>query len=189
MTNNTRWSEEDLIKKGFTKDDKGNWNISSLNVKNTFKEQYNKYNEAIKDEPFPQEKNTPPLSWFINGYQVPSKKNSRISMIKNGKIINIPSNKYREYVNMTKMQWEVFGREFRKSAEHYILKYPLKIELTFIRTTKQRFDYFGPAETVADLMQDFKWIPDDDTKHFHPSFGEARIDKQNPGVIIRILYK
>ena len=38
-------------------------------------------------------------------------------------------------------------------------------------------------------MTDFKWWPDDDTKHGKPFFGDIIVDKNNPGVKIKLLLK
>jgi hypothetical protein len=126
--------------------------------------------------------------WFIP-YQTPSKKNSRQTFPhpKTGKIINIPSKAYKEYVDVTKKYWEIFGIEFKKTIEELNLKYPLNIEMTFTRKTNQLVDYFGPGESVFDLMTDFNWWPDDNRRFGKPFFGDMEVDKNNPGVKIKII--
>lgn len=128
--------------------------------------------------------------WFIP-YQVPSKKNSRQVFVHptTKKLMNIPSKSYSEYKSLTKKYWEVFGIEFRKSVEALSLEYPLDIEMTFTRKTNQLVDYFGPGESVFDLMTDFKWWPDDNRRYGKPFFGDMIVDKNNPGVKIKILIK
>lgn len=125
--------------------------------------------------------------WFIRGYSVPSKKNSRQNFVRNGKQISIPSKNHAEYVKMTSMQYEIFGIEFRKAVQVLGLEYPLNIEFTFIRDSKRRFDYCNACQTVEDIMVANKWIEDDSADFLIPSFGKYRIDKENPGVIIKIL--
>lgn len=125
--------------------------------------------------------------WFIRGYSVPSKKNSRQNFVRNGKQISIPSKNHAEYVKMTSMQYEIFGIEFRKAVQVLGLEYPLNIEFTFIRDSKRRFDYCNACQTVEDIMVANKWIEDDSADFLMPSFGKYRIDKENPGVIIKIL--
>jgi hypothetical protein len=50
-------------------------------------------------------------------------------------------------------------------------------------------DYFGPGESVFDLMTDYKWWPDDNRRFGKPFFGDMIVDKANPGVKIKILNK
>jgi len=126
--------------------------------------------------------------WFIP-YQIPSKKNSRQVFVhpKTKKLMNIPSKSYSEYKQLTKRYWEVFGIEFRKSVELLGLQYPLNIEMTFTRSTNQLIDFFGPGESVFDLMTDFDWWEDDNRRFGKPFFGDMIVDKLNPGTRIKIL--
>ncbi len=130
----------------------------------------------------------PVTDWFIP-YQTPSKKNSRITFTnkKTGRVVNIPSQKYTEYKTATKMYWETFGREFKKTIELLDLQFPLNIEMTFTRKTNQLVDYFGPGESVFDLMTDYGWWEDDNRRFGKPFFGDMLVDKNNPGVRIKIL--
>jgi hypothetical protein len=131
----------------------------------------------------------PVTEWFIP-YQVPSKKNSRQNFTtKTGKQISIPSKRYKDYITVTKKYWEVFGLEFNQTISRLDLKWPLDIHMTFIRSTKQVVDYFGPGESVFDLMTDFHWWPDDSHRYGKPHFGNIEVDKNNPGVRIKILLK
>ena len=126
--------------------------------------------------------------WFVP-YQTPSKKNSRITFTnkKTGRVVNIPSQKYTEYKNVTKMYWETFGKEFKRTIESLNLQFPLNIEMTFTRKTNQLVDYFGPGESVFDLMTDFGWWEDDNRRFGKPFFGDMQVDKNNPGVKIKII--
>jgi len=126
--------------------------------------------------------------WFIP-YQTPSKKNSRQVFVhpKTKKLMNIPSQAYRDYIVATKRYWEVFGIEFRNAVKVLGLEYPLNIEMTFTRKTNQIVDYFGPGESIFDIMTDFKWWEDDNRRFGKPFFGDMIVDKENPGVKIKIL--
>lgn len=124
--------------------------------------------------------------WFIT-YNVPSKKNSRINFIKNGKQISLPSKNHAEYKKVTAIQYNVFGIEFRKAINHFGLKPPFKVEFTFVRSTKHRFDYCNAAQTCEDLFTENKWIEDDSADFLIPSFKPYRYDKNNPGVHIKLL--
>jgi len=126
--------------------------------------------------------------WFIP-YQVPSKKNSRQVFVhpKTKKLMNIPSKSYSEYKSATKRYWEIFGVEFRRAVEVLDVKRPISVEMTFIRKTNQLVDFFGPGESVFDLMTDFGWWEDDNCRVAKPFFADMIVDKENPGVIIKIL--
>jgi hypothetical protein len=185
------WQEQFLIEKGYTKGADGVWNPPALK---------SKYIQSLKEgEPVVEKqivKTTPDFvfkgittEWFIP-YQIPSKKNSRqVFVSKNGKMVNIPSKAYTEYIQVTKNYWITFGKEFKKSIEVLGLKYPLNIEMTFTRKTNQVLDYFGPGESVFDLMTDFEWWTDDNTRCGKPFFGDIIVDKNNPGTRIKILTK
>lgn len=127
-----------------------------------------------------------PTEWFIS-YNVPSKKNSRQNFVKNGRQISIPSKIHAQYVKATKMQYAVFGREFKKTVEELKLPYPLRIEFTFVRNSKRKFDYCNACQTCEDLMKDNGWIEDDSANHIIPVFAPYRYDKENSGVKIKIL--
>ena len=66
---------------------------------------------------------------------------------------------------------------------------PLHISFYFIRNSKRKFDYINPAQTVQDLMVKYGWIEDDDVFNLVPYFHGFEVDKENPGVIIKILNK
>jgi hypothetical protein len=189
MAKSNLYTEQWFLERGYSPDGRGGFNPPP--VKSEFVRSVK--GELIIKEPIvktPDFTAKPVTEWFIP-YQIPSKKNSRQSFVsKNtGKMINIPSEAYKNYVTATKMYWEVFAKEFKRSVEILDLNYPLHIEFTFTRKTQQRFDYFGPGESAADLMVDFGFIPDDDTKHFKPFFADPLVDKNNPGVKIKLLTK
>jgi len=79
-----------------------------------------------------------------------------------------------------------------EGAKHFLSiignkKFPIDVVFVFTRSTNQIWDYIGPGETVLDLMEEFKWIPDDSVRSIKPHFGDAEVDKENPGVLIKIL--
>ena len=135
----------------------------------------------------------PKLEWFIP-YQVPSKKNCQqlfIRRTQGGKMIpsTTTSARYKEYISVTKNYWEIFGKEFRNSIDKLGLCKPYLVEFTFIRSTKQKVDYVGPLESCQDIMQDFGWIENDDAYTLKPILGDLEVDKENPGVRIKLLKK
>jgi hypothetical protein len=126
--------------------------------------------------------------WFIRGGVV-AKKNSRQNFVKNGRQISIPSKKHAEYKQMTAMQYQVFGIEFRRAVKFYGLEYPLRVEFTFVRGSQRRADFTNLCQSCEDLMVENQWIPDDDMLHIIPSFQPRQYDKNNSGVLIKLLVK
>jgi len=183
------FSEEFFLSKGYTKNATGGWSPPP------FKHHFNRSDGDIPIKEKVVETTNfefkPVVEWFVP-YQVPSKKNCQqlyITRSKTGKMIpaTTTSQRFKDYVLVTKKYWEAFGYEFRKSVERLNLKYPLKVEFTFIRSTNQTVDYVGPLESVQDIMKDFNWFPDDNSKYIKPSFGDIEVDKGNPGVKIKLL--
>jgi len=125
--------------------------------------------------------------WFIRSGNVPSKKNSRQNFVKNGKQISIPSKRHAEYVKVTAMQYAIFGKEFRHAIATLGLKYPLKVEFTFIRDSHRRWDYANALQTCEDIMVSSGWIDDDSADHLIPVFAPYEYDKVNSGVRIKLL--
>lgn len=133
--------------------------------------------------------------WFIPG-NVPSKKNSRINFVKNGKQLSLPSKNHAMYVKLTERYYDVFGKEFRNTVETLNVKKPYKVQFTFVRNSKHNFDFCNAAQTCEDLMKDQYskkelvrkgWFEDDSADILLPVFTEYEYDKNNPGVKIKIL--
>lgn len=190
------FNEQFFIDKGYVSDGKGGWSpppiksnfIRGLKAKNILQEAEIIAKEKVNNSP--DFKVIPTMEWFISGYNVPSKKNSRQNFVSKTthKMISLPSKKHAEYIKMTAMQYEVFGREFRKAVDYYDLQYPLRIEFMFIRSSKHQFDYCNACQTCEDIMKG-KWIPDDSADFIIPSFKPYSYDKNNPGVKIKLLLK
>ena len=119
-------------------------------------------------------------SIFIPG-NVPSSKNSKQWT---GKLL-INSKATRAYIKTTQgfyMKYRVDFQKMLKGKEK-----PYKIHLEFIRGTRHKFDYINPAQTVQDLMVKYNWIKDDNCNEIIPIFAEYQYNKENPGVIIKVL--
>ena len=190
-------SEDWLKSKGYSLNPDGSWQPPKF--RNPFKEEprnpdviqrktYLITKEKVNNSP--DFEVTPKLEWFIP-YQIPSKKNSQQLYIKKVGAKMIPavttSQRYKDYVTATKMYWEVFGKEFRNSVERLKICPPYQIEFTFIRSTRQKVDYVGPLESCQDIMQDFGWLENDDAYTMKPHLGDLEVDKENPGVRIKII--
>ena len=70
--------------------------------------------------------------------------------------------------------------------------YPIKVGFHFVRNSKKAADFTNLIQILADLMVAHKLIEDDDMNHFLPLHMERdgkyyTIDKENPGVYIKIL--
>ena len=118
---------------------------------------------------------------------VPSSKNSKQWT---GKML-IHSKTTRNYIKNSKKDYIHGKKEFDKllstkaGIDPYI--YPIHIDMYFVRSSKRKFDYINPAQTVQDLMVKWGWIEDDNCDIIVPHFSGYHVDKENPGVIIKIL--
>lgn len=117
------------------------------------------------------------------GRNVPSKKNSKI-ITKNKRIIS--SKLTREYE-----QWiaPMMHRNFNQWQE--IIKneqFPLYVGFYFYRDSRRKWDFVNIIQTIADVMQDYLYIPDDDTKHIIPIYlGEELTKKEKSGFKMKLL--
>lgn len=190
-----RYTEDDLKRLGLVKGADGSYSRpthTGQTLVATYPHHVNigEHSETYTPKPIIETEaftNVPATEWFIKNYNVPSKKNSRINFVKNGKQLSIPSKLHAEYKKMTKMQYEVFGIEFRKALAYYKTTFPVKVQFTFIRSSKRRFDYANALQTVEDIMVENKWIPDDNADTLFPVFAPYEDNKDCPGVKIKLL--
>jgi hypothetical protein len=123
--------------------------------------------------------------FFIPG-NVPSSKNGKQWT---GKYL-IWSEASKRYVKDTEYYWKSLSNSFE---QEYFWKQnglnPIKVSFKFIRKSKHKFDYVNPLQTILDLMVRYKWIPDDNADIVLPVFEPYEYNKNNPGVIIKILEK
>ena len=114
-------------------------------------------------------------------FNTPSSKNSKQWT---GKFLTSSKNTHL-WRKDTKKYWEQLKADFLKEIKD--LPKPYNIEFTFIRKSKHKFDYINPLQTVLDEMTKYGWIDDDNADEIKPFFGDYQYDKNNPGVIIRVL--
>ncbi len=112
---------------------------------------------------------------------VPSSKNSKQWT---GKFL-VHSKQAQKYYKDTHDFWKKFGPQFRQATKN--LPKPYRVEFTFIRGSRHKFDYVNPLQTVLDLMVRYNWIDDDNADEIKPYFGDYSYDKDNPGVVIKII--
>ena len=122
---------------------------------------------------------------FIPG-NVPSSKNSKQWT---GKML-IHSKATRNYIRDTKQHYIQTKEEFKSQIVDKAgieLSFPIHISFYFIRSSRRKFDFINPAQTVQDDMVKHGWIEDDNCDIIVPHFSGYHVDKDNPGVIIKIL--
>jgi len=113
---------------------------------------------------------------------------------------NVPSSKNGKQWTGKRLIWSKTSQSYVKSTDKYWKQYkdifiekcstkemPLRVSFKFIRKSKHKFDFVNPAQTVLDLMVRYEWIPDDNADIILPVFEPYSYDKDNPGVIIKIL--
>ncbi len=61
---------------------------------------------------------------------------------------------------------------------------PFKVGFYFIRNSRRKFDYINPIQTLADLMVQAGWLPDDNADEFWPVILGCEVNKDKPGVVI-----
>jgi hypothetical protein len=118
--------------------------------------------------------------WFIPG-NVPSLKNGKVWTGRN--LVSSPSIKKWQRASM--MAWAEHRDSFREAVKD--LPRPYFIHFTFIRNIDNYWDITAPTETIADEMVKQGWLNDDCIYEFIPCFGKPRINRLEPGTIIKVL--
>lgn len=117
------------------------------------------------------------------GRNVPSSKNSKI-VTKSKRVIQ--SKLCHEYRS-------VMGEKFQQNLQEWECmkkgkQYPIKVGFYFYRDSRRRWDFVNIVQIIADMMQEYLYLPDDDTKHFIPVFlGEETVKKEKSGFKMKIL--
>ena len=150
---------------------------------------------------------TGPNTFYIPG-EVPTSKNFQRIAFKPDKT-NKSSWKYYQHGNWIYVIPFIvasnFAEKYKKFVGPYYQKYafafrnaaikkgfPVYVEFTFIRKTNQIWDFNNMTQVVQDMMKEYGWIDEDNTRFLIPTVPERPkppyyIDKENPGVIIRLL--
>lgn len=115
----------------------------------------------------------------ING-RIPSKKNSRRPFIRNGRIMNFPSKKYKEWNE--KALWELKSQKPPKSITR------AEIDLFFRMPDNRKTDLTNKAESVMDTLVDAGILEDDCWQVVTPITMHGHINRKNPGVDIILRY-
>jgi len=197
----TRWTEEQLRSKGINTDGSRMTN-DQLKLRDTKNQ---KIKEALTPGYFNGMTHNQVCSNHCGGeagifipYEVISSKNMQghypkcdrsgtAIKSKTGKyqIIVYNTEQYKRYLMQTKSYWEAMASIFRGMLRGK--EPPYRIEFLFIRATKGKFDYANIVQGPQDLMTRNGWYKDDNADIMIPVFLPYVIDKQNPGLIIRVL--
>lgn len=116
---------------------------------------------------------------------VPSSKNSRITNRKTG--MSFPSPTTQKYYRATKDAYIALKSKFKEIVKDY--PKPYDIGFFFIRSTRRKFDYANPINTVQDRMVKFNWIDDDNCLEIAPFVPRVMgkryiVSKEHSGVYI-----
>lgn len=122
-------------------------------------------------------------NFFFIPFNTPSSKNGR--RVFNGYLVK--SALTEKWIRKTRKYWKAQTKEFKASLSS--LKPPYYIEFTFITKTRAKFDYNNKADTVLDAMVQHGWLEDDNVTIVKPYYGDWIHNKDDPGVIIKILSK
>jgi Holliday junction resolvase RusA-like endonuclease len=90
-----------------------------------------------------------------------------------------------EYYKNSKQDWMDNKDKFLEMLKGK--RKPYKIEFTFVRNSRRKFDYINPAQTVQDMMVKYGYLEDDNVTIMIPFFGKYSVDKEGAGVYIRVL--
>lgn len=94
-----------------------------------------------------------------------------------------------EYRKATKEQFMTLKSNWQDLTNGSVM--PYRVEMIFIRDTKRIYDHHNAIQVIADSMEYYGWIPEDDTKNLliYPPLDRTKpveiINQNCPGVIIR----
>lgn len=134
--------------------------------------------------------NSTPGAIFIPG-NVPSSKNTKsafkVRSKKTGKerLVIVGSKLSKDWVALTENDWREKRDSFLKLLDGKVK--PYMIGFQFVRSSRRKFDYINPAQTVQDAMVKHCWLFDDNADEIVPVFLPYTYDKENPGVYIHVL--
>lgn len=114
-------------------------------------------------------------------FNTPSSKNGRRYV--KGRSIGSASTE--KYYKLTKQYWidnkEAFVKMLKGKSK------PYKVEFTFIRGSRRKFDYLNPAQTCQDQMVKYGWLADDNMEEMIPAFAPFDYNKEKPGCYIKVM--
>lgn len=109
--------------------------------------------------------------------KTPSKKNSRNIFVKNGRLMNIPSQRYKEWRDSAIVQLK------QQFGGYKVSGYPISISVVVYYGDMRRHDLDNSLGSVMDALTDAQIIEDDDTDHISQITIEyGGVDKEHPRV-------
>lgn len=115
-----------------------------------------------------------------NSRQIHTNRKTGRQFVAKSKAAKADEEMFDEQLSLQILRWEeMAGTEDNRS-------YPLRVYFRFIRKTHARWDFANLVQGVADAMVKVGYIPDDDVEHFIPEYDGHSVDKENPGVVIRL---
>lgn len=124
------------------------------------------------------------MEWlYFIGRNVPSSKNSK-TVTKQKKVIS--SRLCTEY---RQVMGALFLKNLREWKKHYSqVDGVCYVGFYFYRDSRRHWDFVNIVQIIADMMQDYLYVDDDDTKHFIPVYlGEEVVPKEKSGFKMKIL--
>lgn len=123
-------------------------------------------------------------NYIIPG-NVPSSKNSK-KIVRNGnRTYLVDSDVTYKWKKATKIFWEKDAAEFRSIIDQF--EKPIHLGFYFVRSSNRKFDLINILQAPMDAMSKYGWFEDDNATIVIPHFLGFHVDKENPGLYIRIL--
>lgn len=120
------------------------------------------------------------------GLNCPSSKNSRV-ITKQKRVIS--SKLCREYRTQMGEVFQNNLNEWKKQYDKTDHTKPIYVGFYFYRDSRRKWDFVNIVQIIADMMQDYLYITDDDTRHFIPIYlGEEVVKKNKSGFKMKILH-
>ncbi len=118
---------------------------------------------------------------IIIGGRIPSKKNSVVMFVRNGKLFKMPSNQYRAWHEGASWELKKYKRKFPKPIGK------ADMQISFFLPDARRTDLTNKAESIMDLLVD-NGILEDDNCSIVPKLTLLYngIDRDNPRAEINI---
>lgn len=110
--------------------------------------------------------------------QVPPKKNSRNIFVRNGRIVNVPSERH--------TQWERDALVQLRSSAKGSADNKVTIAYQFFVKDNGRRDLDNMIASINDVLVKSGLLIDDDWQHLAIGGADAQVDKKNPRVVLFI---
>jgi Holliday junction resolvase RusA-like endonuclease len=107
--------------------------------------------------------------------KVPSKKNSRKLFVRNNRIVNIPSQNYKDWHDIAVVELQSQFKGYK------ITDYPIDLNIVVYYGDNRRHDLDNSLGSIMDTLTDAQIIEDDDVLHVSQlTIQYGGVDKLNP---------